>query len=298
MTARSIESPTPPARQHLRSREGTVGVKNLQQLVQLRWIAVVGQVATIEMAREILGLALPYRDMLLVIGCLVLFNIISVLRLRLSGQREASSGEVFVALLVDVGVLTLQLYLSGGIANPFVFLYLLQVTLGAVLLRGQFIWLMVTVITVCFGILANHHRPLPGVHDQQIGFSNLYATGLAVCFLLNALLVSVFMTRIQRNLRERDARLAAARRRRVEEEHIVRMGLLASGAAHELGTPLSTLAVILGDWKRDPRLRQDQVMQEDIEEMERQVSRCKRIVSDILLSVGETRGEASAQTTV
>ncbi|MEZ5707148.1 MAG: histidine kinase dimerization/phospho-acceptor domain-containing protein [Burkholderiaceae bacterium] len=66
----------------------------------------------------------------------------------------------------------------------------------------------------------------------------------------------------------------------------------ASGAAHELGTPLSTLAVILGDWKREPRVALDPVMQEDIEEMERQVSRCKRIVSDILLSVGETRGEA------
>jgi two-component system, sensor histidine kinase RegB len=298
MTDLSVDSPTPAAVQRTRPAQGAVGVKNLQQLVQLRWIAVVGQVVTIEVAREILGLALPYRDMLMAIGCLILFNVVSVLRLRLGGQREASSGEVFVALLVDVGVLTLQLYLSGGIANPFVFLYLLQVTLGAVLLRGPFIWLMVTVITVCFGILADHHRPLPGVHDQQIGFSNLYATGLAVCFLLNALLVSVFMTRIQRNLRERDARLAAARRRRVEEEHIVRMGLLASGAAHELGTPLSTLAVILGDWKRDPQLREDPVMREDIEEMESQVSRCKRIVSDILLSVGETRGEASAQTTV
>ncbi|MEZ5707703.1 MAG: sensor histidine kinase, partial [Burkholderiaceae bacterium] len=66
MTARSIDSPSAPARQDPRSREGTVGVKNLQQLVQLRWIAVVGQVATIEVAREILGLALPYRDMLMV----------------------------------------------------------------------------------------------------------------------------------------------------------------------------------------------------------------------------------------
>ena len=71
--------------------------------------------------------------------------------------------------------------------------------------------------------------------------------------MLNAILVVVFITRISHNLRRRDARLAAVRQRAAEEEHIVRMGLLASGAAHELGTPLATLAVILGDWKRIPR---------------------------------------------
>lgn len=282
------------------SADSAAGIKNLQQLVQLRWIAVIGQIATIEVASKVLGLALPYQQMLLAVVCLALFNTASVLRLRFRRRfmREVRGPEVFVALLVDVLVLTLQLYLSGGITNPFIFLYLLQVTLGAVLLRGAYIWTMLAIIGVCFGLLAIYHEPLPLVHDQQRGFSSLYASGLVVCFLLNALLVSVFITRIQRNLRERDARLAEARERRAEEEHIVRMGLLASGAAHELGTPLSTMAVILGDWKRDPRLARDRVLQEDIAEMQTQVSRCKSIVSGILLSAGEARGEASAQTSV
>jgi len=111
-------------------------------------------------------------------------------------------------------------------------------------------------------------------------------------------LLVVFITRISGNLRQRDARLAAVRQRAAEEEHIVRMGLLASGAAHELGTPLATLAVILGDWKRIPALTQDPVLQEEIAEMEAQVKRCKTIVSGILLSAGEARGESSSQTTV
>ena len=76
------------------------------------------------------------------------------------------------------------------------------------------------------------------------------------------------------------------------------MGLLASGAAHELGTPLATMAVILGDWKRDPALAANPALQEDVAEMQAQVQRCKTIVSGILMSAGETRGEASAQTTV
>ncbi|MGO8609956.1 sensor histidine kinase, partial [Rhizobium johnstonii] len=76
-----------------------------------------------------------------------------------------------------------------------------------------------------------------------------YIQGMVVCFALNAALLLIFITRINGNLRARDARLAGLRQRAAEEEHIVRMGLLASGAAHELGTPLATLSVILGDWR-------------------------------------------------
>jgi len=195
-------------------------------------------------------------------------------------------------------VLTVQLYLSGGTSNPFVFLYLLQITLGAVLLRGIYIWSIVGITVACFGALARHHLPLALPQDLHQGLSSLYVIGLLVCFALNGTLVVVFITRISLNLRERDARLAAARRRRVEEEHIVRMGLLASGAAHELGTPLSTLAVILGDWQHDPQLAAQPALREEIAEMQAQVQRCKSIVSGILLSAGETRGEASVQTTV
>src|SRR3546814_8360127 len=73
----------------------------------------------------------------------------------------------------------------------------------------------------------------------------LYLQGSFVCFLLIAVLLVAFVTRISRNLRDSDAALAASRQRAAEEDHIVRMGLLASGAAHELGTPLSTLSVLI-----------------------------------------------------
>ena len=299
MTAPRPESPAALPR-HARSADAAAGIKNLQQLIQLRWIAVVGQVFTIEMAHYSLDLALPLREMLLVVGCLAVFNVVSLLRLRTG--LAVRNVELFFALLIDVAVLTVQLYLSGGTSNPFVFLYLLQITLGAVLLRGAYIWTIVAITVACFGALARHHLPLALPPDLHEGLPTLYVIGLLVCFALNATLVVVFITRISLNLRERDARLAAARRRRVEEEHIVRMGLLASGAAHELGTPLSTLAVILGDWQHDLQHGKapadSAALQEDVAEMQAQVQRCKSIVSGILLSAGETRGEASVQTTV
>lgn len=76
------------------------------------------------------------------------------------------------------------------------------------------------------------------------------------------------------------------------------MGLLASGAAHELGTPLATLSVILGDWRRMPEFSNNAELLEEISEMETQLQRCKSIVSGILLSAGEARGESAVKTTI
>jgi two-component system sensor histidine kinase RegB len=203
-----------------------------------------------------------------------------------------------VALLVDVGMLTAQLYLSGGATNPFVFLYLLQVTLAAVLLKAWSTWTMVAITAVCVAGLAMFGRPLALPPDHDRGLASPYIQGMLICFALNAALLVIFITRIGRNLRERDAHLADLRQRAAEEEHIVRMGLLASGAAHELGTPLATLAVILGDWGRMPFFTSDPELHQEVNEMQAQIQRCKSIVSGILLSAGEARGESSVETTL
>jgi two-component system, sensor histidine kinase RegB len=275
--------------------DGT-GLKNMQQLIQLRWIAVVGQVATIGVAHFAFAIRLPLEQMMGALACLVAFNIASLLRWRT--HRDVSNGELFVALLVDVAVLTVQLYLSGGATNPFVFLYLLQVILAAVLLQPWSTWTMVGITSCCIAGLALLARPLTLPLDYERGIASSYVDGLLICFALNAALLAIFIKRINRNLRARDARLADLRQRAAEEEHIVRMGLLASGAAHELGTPLATLSVILGDWRRMPVFIQNPELLQEVREMEAQLQRCKSIVSGILLSAGEARGESLAKTTV
>ncbi|MDA7414790.1 ATP-binding protein [Xenophilus arseniciresistens] len=286
----------PTATQAASGLDAATGLKNLQQLIQLRWIAVFGQIVTIEVVHYGFGIAIPLQQMLAVLAALIGFNVLSLLRWRT--RRPVTSAELLVGLLVDVGMLTAQLYLSGGAANPFVFLYLLQVILAAVLLPAWATWTLVSITTLCFAGLAIFAQPLPLQSHTPRGLASPYMLGLLVCFALNAALLVFFITRIVANLRERDTRLAALRQRAAEEEHIVRMGLLASGAAHELGTPLSTLAVILGDWQHLPTFSSEPELAEDVAEMQAQVARCKSIVSGILLSAGEARGENSAETTV
>jgi two-component system, sensor histidine kinase RegB len=273
--------------------DDSTGLENMRQLIQLRWIAVIGQIVTIAVVNFAFGIHLPLQQMCIVLVCLVAFNIGSLLRWR--AHREVTNGELFLALLVDVATLTAQLYLSGGATNPFSFLYLLQVILGAVLLNAGSVWTMVGITALCFIGLTLFNEPLALSPDY---YGGPYIEGALICFALNASLLVTFITRINRNLRARDARLADLRERAAEEEHIVRMGLLASGAAHELGSPLSTVSVILGDWRRMSTIAADPQMLEEIDEMEAQVKRCKTIVSGILLSAGEARGESPVATTL
>jgi two-component system sensor histidine kinase RegB len=269
---------------------------NMVQLIQLRWFAVVGQISTIAFVNVGLRIPLPTAQMLMVLACLVAFNLGS--QLRWQEGSPVSNRELVLALLVDIASLTALLYFSGGASNPFAFLYLLQVILSALLLEVWSTWTMVALTSACLAGLSIWSRPLTLPPGNDIGYFSLYVQGMIICFILNASLLVVFITRINANLRTADALLADLRQRAAEEEHIVRMGLLASGAAHELGTPLATLSVILGDWRRMPEFRKNPELTDEITEMETQLQRCKAIVSGILLSSGEARGESSVRTTI
>jgi two-component system, sensor histidine kinase RegB len=279
----------------MNSIQETTSKKNLSLLIQLRWLAVIGQVVTILFAALVLGVPLPLMEMASVVVFQMALNVVSLLRhIR---QDEVSNTELFFELLLDVAALTVQLYLSGGASNPFVYLYLLQVIIGAVLLETWWIWTLVAITSACFVGLTVFYQPI-AIPTESGDLSNLRTQGLFISFVLASMLLVFFIARIDRNLRERDAHLASLRQQSAEEDHIVRMGLLASGAAHELGTPLATLSVILSDWQRMPLFKADLEIAQELQEMRSQLDRCKAIVTGILLSSGEARGEGTLRTSV
>jgi two-component system sensor histidine kinase RegB len=276
--------------------------QNLRLLINLRWFAVAGQVSTILFVKACLGIALPLLPMGGVILFLVALNLATLYRSRTTSV--VTSAEIYIELLIDVIALTMLLYLSGGATNPFVSLFLLQVILGAVLLEPRLIWTLVVVASGCFLFLTTSYHDIglaPPDEGRPIGPFNQFQLDMAgsfISYLLAAVLLVLFVTRINRNVRRQDQRLSALRQQSAEEEHIVRMGLLASGAAHELGTPLATLSVILNDWQRMPELQEEEDLAFEIGEMQRALVRCKDIVSRILLAAGEARGEDAERTTL
>ena len=289
MTAPTIPPVDAPA-------EANAGRRNMALLIQLRWLAVGGQLATIAIVTGPMHIHLPLAPLVAAIAVLVAINVASLALLRRG--RAVTNAELTAALLFDVAALGWQLHHSGGLANPFASLFLLQVVIGAILLTPASSWAIVVAALAAIGVLAVEPTPLilpPPYADDPMA---LYLKGSLVCFLLIAVLLVAFVTRISRNLRDRDAALAASRQRAAEEDHIVRMGLLASGAAHELGTPLSTLSVLIGDWKSAPDLTAQSELQDDLADMDAAVRRCKAIVSGILMSAGEARGIAPEMTTM
>lgn len=272
-----------------------VNRKNLALLIQLRWIAICGQIATILVVHFGFQIPLPLERMGLVLLALTALNLFS--HFWLQRHVQPANRTLFIALLMDVGAFTAQLYLSGGIENPFISLYLLQITLAALLLNTASSWTLVAAACVSFAGLTRFFEPLQ-IGSRAIAGLGLYAIGTFVSFMLVAALLAMFVARVKRNLRERDTRLSELKQQTTEEEYIVRLGLLASGAAHELGTPLASVAVILGDWRHMPEITRHPHLVQELDEMQAAVHRCKNILSGILLSAGEARGEAPAVTTL
>ncbi len=267
----------------------TTTADNMRQLVQLRWIAVGGQLIAVLTAHFQLGIPLPIGEMTGTIAALALANYAIA---ALLPRRTVTETALFAALLLDVAALTLLLFLSGGSTNPFVALYLLQVVLGAILLPPLLVWLLVGATTFAYALLSFVHEPLvlPGSLRYE-----LLLLGYWLSFAMVAFLLVLFIARISGNLRRRIAYATDLAQRAAEEDGIVRMGLFASSAAHELGTPLATLSVILSDWQRHPALRRSAALQRDLADMRGEVQRCTAIVANILQSAGETRGVPMAR---
>ncbi|WP_395702239.1 ATP-binding protein [Aquabacterium sp.] len=272
------------------------GRSALLQLVQLRWIACIGQLVTVLGVHYLLGVHLPLRAMLAIIVGLALFNLASGLRARTA--RAVGSVELLAGLGVDLLVLTALLALSGGVNNPFVFLYLPQVAVAALLLPRRLVWLVLAAATLAIAALARWHWPLQWNDGPVPPLSLAYVLGLLLCFVICASLMVRVIVHFGHTLRRRDERLAALRQRAAEEDHIVRMGLLASGAAHELSTPLATLSVILGDWSHMGPIAAEPELRQDLDEMQAQVQRCKTIITGILMSAGDARAEITGTTTL
>jgi len=281
-----------PSMRRARPMLDPAGVKNMKQLIDLRWVAVIGQVAAISITQWVFRIPLPLELMLGILSSLIGLNMLSLFRWYT--LPSASNRELLAGFLIDVGALTALLYFSGGATNPFVFLYPLQLALAAMLLDSRSTWVLVGITSICFAALTRFYVPLQLPEGGVERLFELHIIGMWICFVLDAVLLVVFMSRINRNLRERDARLADMRQHAAEEDHIVRMGLLASGAAHELGTPLATLSVTLHDWRNMPQFKNDPELQQELGELQHELERCKTIVSGILMSSGEARGGSIA----
>jgi two-component system, sensor histidine kinase RegB len=204
---------------------------------------------------------------------------------------QQTLGAIFV---LDTLCLTVLLGLTGGPANPFSLLYLVQITISAVVLAKAWRWALGALSTVCFGLLFPFHLPVPAFegHHASEGLSP-HLVGMWIAFIVAAGLITFFTGKVSDELREREQEVLQLQEKVSRNERLASLATLAAGAAHELGTPLGTIAIVSRELERyAARLPDGGEMQEDAKLIRSEVERCRLILERMSAEGAEPVGEA------
>ena len=268
-------------------------LNNLKYLLLIRFIAIGGQVLALLLLRQVFDIVMPAAPVAWILIALGLFTLGSWLRLR---AREEIPDRVFLGqLLVDVAALTLLVYFTGGSANPFIFLFILPVIFAAASIRPAFTVLIALAAAFGYTLLMFFHVPV-GEQYSRHSAVQLHVWGMWYGFILSAGLVAFFVSRIAGALRQRDRALATAREDALRSEQAVALGTLAAGTAHELGTPLSTLALLTREMQEQHAGRP--ALSEDLKLMREQLDRCKSILAEMASDAGQLQADSGHITAV
>ena len=260
-------------------------------LAWLRLTAITGQTLAVLFVAYAVPLAIPVHALLAGIGVLLLFEIATVMRLRMGWP--VSELEAIGHIAVDVLVLGYLLYLSGGASNPFVTLLLVPIALAAAALSRAGIAAVAVLSGAIYGLLLRWYQPLPAMASGHGADFSLHVIGMAINFAIAALLLGVFIARLAGALRGEQMRLQRLHERALRDEGILAMATQSAGAAHELNTPLATLRMLLHELIPAPSTCEP--LREDLKLMAQQVDRCSEILRE-LVAVGRAQLDGDCET--
>lgn len=250
------------------------GGVRLRILVLIRWAAVAGQFFTAAIVQWGLGFSLP---VLAVCGTIALS---ALLNLTVSLGRPASARiddrEATIFLAFDVLQLAVLLYLTGGLLNPFALLLLAPVAIGATILSLASNIALSLLTIVIIAVLGVFHQPLPW-RGPPLELPEIYQAGAWAGLTLTTMLITLYGWRLAEEARQMADALAAAQAALAREQRLSALGALAAAAAHELGSPLSTIAVVAKEMLRE--IEQDDPLREDVELLSAESDRCRSILA-------------------
>jgi len=267
----------------------------LRQLYLLRNITITFILVMTMMALFGLKINLPVLPLSIIILIMVVTNLIT--RLFIDSGKPITNRIIFIQLLLEILSFSLILYFAGGATNPFTFFYLIPLAISATVIPGLSTWLLTSLTVILYSLLLKYYVPLSyDMMDHQTAMAgegqfSQHVSGMWFGFLVSAILVTWFITYLSKELKQREQDIADAKQREMRDQQMVTLGTLAAGTAHELGTPLASLAIIAGDItdgfskQSNPELFENQAI------LRQQIQRCKKILSVLSDSAGESRAD-------
>lgn len=262
-------------------------------LAWLRLCAIAGQTVAVLVSALWMQLAIPLLPLMLGIGLLSVFGVAAAWRL---GYRwPVHEWETVLHISVDTLVLGYLLYFTGGASNPFITLLLVPIALTAAALSVRSLLVVAIMSGLAYLILLVWHVPLPMSMPGDRGFT-LHVGGMAVNFIITALLLGFFINRLARAVRLQQLEVQRIRERALRDEGILAIATQAAGAAHELNTPLSTMRTLLPELRHEHN--GDAQLNEDLALLESQVDRCRTILREMVAFGKAQLSQAPEQLTV
>jgi two-component system sensor histidine kinase RegB len=249
----------------------------LDTLVRLRWLAVIGQTAAVLVVNEGLDFELPIWACLAVITVSAWLNV--ALRLRFRSNQRLEPDRAAWLLAFDIAELAVLLFLTGGLQNPFSFLFLGPVLISATALPPRMTLMLGGFAIACATALVFVHYPLPWSSEDPLELPPIYMMGVWFSILLTMGYVSVYAWQVTEESRQLADALAATELVLTREQHLSQLDGLAAAAAHELGTPLSTISLVAKELELavDP----SSPHADDVRLLREQAQRCREIMAKL-----------------
>ncbi len=266
----------------LRSRRPRVDT-----LVRLRWLAVSGQLAAVLATRYVLGFPMPTALCLIVVFASVWVNL--ALRIRFNHNDRLADRSAAVLGAYDLLQLTILLFLSGGLENPFSMLFLAPLMISAVTLSAKSTAALTLLVIVCATTLTFYHWPIPWFPGEALHLPFLYRIGFWGAIVLGASFAAAYTWRVAEEARRLADALAATELVLAREQHLTQLDGLAAAAAHELGTPLATIKLVVKDLQK--QFPTEGHVGEDLTLLMQEAERCRKILGTLTSLGGSEPGD-------
>ena len=233
-----------------------------------------------------------------IIGILLVMSVINLLTFfRLRKTLAVTQLEFFIHLLIDLICLSLVFYLSGGANNPFISYFLVPICVSAATLSGRQTLIITSFSILSYSLLLSFHIPLPILspeHHHTNHQVNFHVLGMWLNFFISASLITYFVVNMARDLRAQEEQLNRWREDELRDEQLMAVATLAAGTAHELGTPLSTMKLLLNELRGD--YPNDRQLQQDLSLLQQQVEQCAITLRGLVQTAEQTKdGQLPAQ---